>query len=875
MAQQREYVVWFSDPASADVAVVGGKNASLGEMTRTLGGRGIAVPDGFATSVAAYWDFVEASGLRDAVVAALEERQRGRLSLAELGQTIRERFLRSELPAPMAEAITAAYRELSRRAGTACVEVAVRSSATAEDLPGASFAGQLESFLNVRGESSLLEACRRCLASLFTDRAIVYRETHGFDHLRVALSIGVQRMVRADTGAAGVMFSIDTETGFPRVILIDAAWGLGEGVVQGTVDPDEYVVFKPLLADTRLTPIVHKAVGRKLRKTVYASVGRQGTRTVRTSREERAALVLSDEDILQLARWAVTIEAHYGRPMDMEWAKDGVTGELFIVQARPETIAARREAGTLKTYAIKAKGSRLLSGLSIGDAVATGTVCRLDDPSRSERFPDDAILVTGMTDPDWVPIMARAAAIVTDHGGRTSHAAIVSRELGLPAVVGARDATRVLRDGQAVTVSCAEGAEGVVYDGIAEVEVKDASLEALPSTRTKVMLNLGNPAAALRWWRLPSDGVGLARMEFIINNIIKIHPMALVHFDRLEDRVTRREIERLVGRAGDKARYFVDALADGIARIATAHHPNPVIVRLSDFKTNEYAALIGGRSFEPREANPMLGWRGASRYSGEGYREGFALECAAIRKVREAMGLTNVIVMIPFCRTLDEADRTLAVMADNGLRRGQHGLEVYVMCEIPSNAILADEFAERFDGVSIGSNDLTQLTLGVDRDSARLAALFDEENPAVTALIARVIECAHARGRKVGLCGQAPSDRPEFARFLVRAGIDSISVTPDSFARVKQHVAAAEAAATAVSRPEAPPTGGPPIPRAERIRGRVVEIDLREVEGVGCLAIGIVKSGPGPEVGARFEACEENAVLAERRLRLEIEAALA
>jgi pyruvate,water dikinase len=873
MVEQHAYIVWLSDPAAADVAVVGGKNASLGEMTQTLRGQGIAVPDGFATSVAAYWDFVKASGLHEAVAAALDDHKRDRLSLPELGQKIRERFLRSELPGAMADAITAAYRELSRRAGTACVDVAVRSSATAEDLPGASFAGQLESFLNIRGEASLLDACRRCLASLFTDRAIVYRQTHGFDHLRVALSIGVQRMVRADPGAAGVMFSIDTETGFPRVVLIDAAWGLGESVVQGTVDPDEYVVFKPFLADARLVPIVHKARGQKLRKTVYATAGRQGTRTVRTSAAERAAFVLPEDEILKLARWAVAIEEHYGRPMDMEWAKDGATGELFVVQARPETIQARREAGTLKRYAIKTKGARLVSGLSIGDAVATGPVCRLDDPSRSERFPDNAILVTAMTDPDWVPIMARAAAIVTDHGGRTSHAAIVSRELGLPAVVGARDATRVLRNGQPVTVSCAEGAEGVVYDGIAEIEVTEAGLEALPATRTKVMLNLANPAAALRWWRLPADGVGLARMEFIINNIIKVHPMALVHFDRLEDRATRRQIERLVGRARDKASYFVDALADGIARIAAAHHPNPVIVRLSDFKTNEYAALIGGRPFEPHEANPMLGWRGASRYSGEGYREGFALECAAIRKVREAMGFANVIVMVPFCRTLEEADRTLQAMADNGLTRGERGLEVYVMCEVPSNVILAEQFAERFDGFSIGSNDLTQLTLGVDRDSARLAALFDEENPAVTALIARVIQSAHAMGRKVGLCGQAPSDRPEFARFLVRSGIDSISVTPDSFARVKQHVAAAETGAA--HPPGGPATGGPAMPRAERIRGRVVEIDLGEVAGVGWVAVGVVKSGPDPEVGTRFEACDESASAAERRLRLEIEAALA
>ena len=590
------------------------------------------------------------------------------------------------------------------------------------------------------------------------------------------------------------MFSVDTETGFPRVVLINAAWGLGEAVVQGTVDPDEYVVFKPFLQQPTLVPIVHKALGQKLEKSVYAAKGSQGTRMVGTSRRERTRYVLDEGEILQLARWAVAIERHYGRPMDMEWAKDGATGNLYIVQARPETVQARREAGSVRAYTIKRKGEKLVSGLSIGDAVATGNVCKLDAPSQIDRFPDNGILVAEMTDPDWVPIMARAAAIVTDHGGRTSHAAIVSRELGLPAVVGARDATRILQDGQAVTVSCAEGARGFVYDGIAEVEVKDAAGSEIPATRTKVMLNLANPEAALRWWRLASDGVGLARMEFIINNMIRIHPMALVRFDRLEDRTARREIERLTRGHPDKTGYFVDALTDGIARIAAAHHPNPVIVRMSDFKTNEYAALVGGRQFEPQEGNPMLGWRGASRYSDEGYREGFALECAAIRKVREVIGFTNVLVMIPFCRTLEEADRTLQTLADNGLKRGENGLEVYVMCEIPSNVILAEQFAERFDGFSIGSNDLTQLTLGVDRDSARLAPLFDEENPAVTTLIASVIRSAHTMGRKVGLCGQAPSDRPEFARFLVRSGLDSISVTPDSFARVKQHVAAAEAA---------------------------------------------------------------------------------
>jgi len=793
MTAERPLVVWLGDLDRGRVAEVGGKNASLGEMLRHLAGAGIHVPDGFATTAAAYWRFVDANDLRERIAGTLEDLKRGRLPLARAGRALRRLFTDGAIPPELAEAVAAAYRRLGERIGRRDPDVAVRSSATAEDLPEASFAGQQESFLNVRGERALLRACRRCLASLFTDRAIVYRETHGFDHLKVALSVGVQRMVRADRGAAGVMFSIDTETGFPRVVLINAAWGLGETVVQGTVNPDEYMVFKPLLVDPARRPIVHRALGAKARKLVYARGRGRPTRLVPTTRRERAAWALDEAAILQLARWAVAIEAHYGQPMDMEWARDGATGEIFIVQARPETVEARRQAAAFQTYRLTRKGKRLLSGLAIGDAVAMGAACVLRDASEIDRFVDDAVLVTGMTDPDWVPIMKRAAAIVTDHGGRTSHAAIVSRELGLPAIVGTGRATRVLRDGQVVTVSCAEGSEGFVYEGRADVEVRALELRDIPTTRTRVMLNLANPAAALRWWRLPADGVGLARMEFIISAHVKVHPMALVRFARVRDRRARRRIEALTRGYRDKPRFFVDALADGIARIAAAHHPRPVIVRTSDFKTNEYAALIGGRPFEPEEENPMLGWRGASRYASEGYREGFALECQAIRRVREEMGLANVIVMIPFCRTLEEADRTLGAMAAQGLRRGEGGLEVYVMCEIPSNVILAEEFAERFDGFSIGSNDLTQLTLGVDRDSARLAGLFDEENPAVTRLIEQVIRTAHARGRKVGLCGQAPSDRPRFARFLVRAGIDSISVTPDSFIQVKQHVAAAEA----------------------------------------------------------------------------------
>jgi pyruvate,water dikinase len=785
-------IVWFSDDGSSEIAQLGGKNASLGEMTRNMRRDGIPVPEGFAVTASAYWSFIDGSGLRDTISTIMAEIKSRRQPLAEGAKRIRSLIARAHFPAGMAESIIEAYRKLCEQAGRDNVDVAVRSSATAEDLPDASFAGQQETFLNIRGEKNLLDAVRRCFASLFTDRAIVYRENHGFDHMRVALSVGVQRMVRSDRGSAGVMFSIDTETGFPNTVVINAAWGLGEAVVQGMVDPDEYVVFKPLLNEMGLVPIIEKTRGAKAKKVVYAPSGRIPTRTMNTSKHERESFVLEDQDIVKLARWAVAIETHYGRPMDIEWAKDGESGELFIVQARPETVQSRREAGSLKTYTLKTKGERLLSGLAIGDAIAAGSVCKLKSAAEIAKFKDGSILVTQITDPDWVPIMKRAAAIITDHGGRTSHAAIVSRELGLPAVVGTGNATALLDSGRKITVSCAEGDTGHIYDGIGEYEETDIAVEELPQTRTKVMLNMANPAAAMRWWRLPADGIGLARMEFIVGTQIKIHPMALVQFDHLKDSRARREIERLTRGYEDKVQYFVDMLACGIARIAASRYPHPVIVRMSDFKTNEYAQLIGGGQFEPKEENPMLGWRGASRYYSEGYREGFALECRALQKVRQKIGLRNVIVMIPFCRTLAEADKTLAVMAENGLRRGDDGLQVYVMCEIPSNVILAEYFAERFDGFSIGSNDLTQLTLGVDRDSEQLAPLFNERDQAVTTLIASVISSAHKSHRKVGLCGQAPSDHPEFAHFLVQAGIDSMSVSPDSFIQVKQQVAQAE-----------------------------------------------------------------------------------
>ena len=793
MATDTAEVIWFEKLRRADVPLVGGKNASLGEMVANLAPEGVSVPPGFATTAAAYRRFIEENGLKQAIASALADFEGGKQTLGETGQTVRSIFLHGEWPQQTAEAITAAYRDLCKRMGKPDAAVAVRSSATAEDLPDASFAGQQETYLNIQGERALLQACRRCYASLFTDRAISYRQTKGFDHLKVALSIGVQSMVRSDIGGAGVMFSIDTETGFDKVVLIDAAWGLGENVVQGAVDPDEYEVFKPLLSDKSLKPIVEKKRGEKALKMIYASGGEHPTRNVPTSKAERARFVLGDEDILTLARWACTIEDHYGQPMDMEWARDGESGDLFVVQARPETVQSRRGAGTLKTYRIKSKGKKIASGLSIGDAVVAGKVCIIESPRDIARFIDGAVLVTQTTDPDWVPIMKRAAAIITDHGGRTSHAAIVSREFGLPAIVGTGNATHVLHDEQEVTVSCAEGDQGFVYEGTAEVESEDIDLTNIPATRTKVMLNLANPAAAFRWWRLPADGIGLARMEFVVNNHIKVHPMALVHYATLKDTAAKREIAQLTAGYDDKPQYFVDRLTHGLARLAAARHPDPVIVRMSDFKTNEYANLIGGAEFEPTEANPMLGFRGASRYYSPRYREGFALECRAIRRLRQEMGFRNVIVMIPFCRSTKEADRVLEVMAENGLKRGEDGLEVYVMCEIPSNVILAKAFAERFDGFSIGSNDLTQLTLGVDRDSEELAELFNEQDEAVKWMIASVIAEAHKAHAKVGLCGQAPSDHPEFAEFLVACGIDSMSVSPDSFVAVKRRVAAAEA----------------------------------------------------------------------------------
>ena len=788
----RKEIAWLEEVSVSDVALVGGKNASLGEMVRELKDKGIRVPDGFATTASAYRTFLDENDLTDKIKSHLEDFRNKTKSLQETGKTVRHLILNANFPADLEDMIKDSYRELSRRYDSKEISVAVRSSATAEDLPEASFAGQQESFLNITGETSLLDACKRCYASLFTNRAINYRKDKGFDDMDIALSIGIQKMVRSDRASSGVIFTIDPETGFRNVIVINSAWGLGESVVQGQVNPDEFIIFKPLLDKDKFTPIISRSLGEKLQKIIYALDKANPTRTVATSREEQNMYSLDDHEVIQLSRWAVTIENHYGKPMDIEWAKDGDTGELFIVQARPETVQSQKTANSLKTYHLKERGNVLVMGLSIGQSVASGKAQLIKSTSEIDRFKDGNILVTGMTDPDWEPIMKRAAGIVTDHGGRTSHAAIVSRELGIPAVVGTRKATAILKDEQQITISCVNGDEGSVYEGIVAYETEDINLENVPETNTDVMMNIASPAGAFRWWQLPAKGIGLARIEFIINNVIKIHPMALLRLDQLKDGDARRKIEELTAAYDDKGQYFIDHLAQGIGIIAASQYPNPVIVRLSDFKTNEYANLIGGRDFEPEEANPMLGFRGASRYYSEHYRDGFALECRAIKLVRETMGLSNVVVMVPFCRTPEEAQQVLEVMSRNGLERGKNGLEVYVMAEVPTNIILAKEFSEFFDGFSIGSNDLTQLTLGVDRDSENLAYLFDEQNKAVKRSIANLIESAHNANRKVGLCGQAPSDHPEFAGFLVEAGIDSISVNPDSVLPVLKKIAETE-----------------------------------------------------------------------------------
>ncbi len=787
----------FSEIGLGDVAQVGGKNASLGQMFNALRGEGVHVLDGFATTAAAYRLLLGEFGLRERLATLLEDLDIEDVSrLHRCGEAAREAILSTPLPGEIRTAVTRAWERLCERVGRE-PELAVRSSATAEDLPEASFAGQQETFLNVRGREGLLQAVHACYASLFTDRAISYRAKRGYDHLAVALSVGVQPMVRSDIGSAGVIFTLDTESGFRDVVYVTGSYGLGEYVVQGVVTPDEWVVFKPTLAEGK-RPIVSRQRGSKEVKLVYSG-GARATRSEATPEADRRRFCLEDNDVLDLARWGCVIEAHYSRllgraqPMDIEWAKDGITGELFILQARPETVhASKSRAVTTAVYRLTGKpGEVLATGQAVGDRIGSGKVRVVQTAAQLGAVRPGDVLVTKMTDPDWEPVMKRLAAIVTDQGGRTAHAAIVSRELGLPCIVGAGNASAVLRDGQEVTVCCAEGSAGYVYAGLAPFEKREVDASPGPATRTHVMLNVADPAQAFRLSAIPNAGVGLARIEFVITNSIGVHPMALVRYPALRDAAAAAKIESLLG-GEDPREYFISRLSEGVGRIAAAFYPKPVIVRTSDFKTNEYAQLLGGQEFEPAEENPMLGFRGASRYYDPRYAEGFALECAALRRVRQEMGLTNLKVMIPFCRTVQEAEKVLAVMANHGLRQGEDGLEVYAMCEIPANVVLADEFLRLFDGYSIGSNDLTQLVLGIDRDSGTVAHLFDERNGAVKAMIQQAVEAARRAGKPIGICGQAPSDYPDFAAWLVSIGISSISLNPDTAIRTAAVIAEAE-----------------------------------------------------------------------------------
>lgn len=770
------YTKFFKDITISDIPQVGGKNASLGEMYRNLAPKGINLPNGFATTSASYYYFLDKAGIRQQIIDVLEGLDVHDIrDLRRRGALIRRIIMRASLPDDFAEEIRQGYRELSRQCNKKNVVVAVRSSATAEDLPNASFAGQQETYLNISGERNVLKAVKACIASLFTDRAIVYRVENNFEHMQVALSVGIQQMVAVRSEAAGVMFTIDTETGFRNAVVITSIYGIGENIVQGRVSPDEFVVFKPTLA------VLKKRLGTKKQKMVPASFSR--TKNVNVSKQDQERYSITEEQVKTLAKWAILIEEHYGKPMDIEWALDEDDGRLYIVQARSETVQSRRDVNLIEEYQLKETGKMLAKGTSVGSKIGVGRANRMMSLNDISKFRPGDVLVTTMTDPDWVPIMKQASAIVTDKGGRTCHAAIVSRELGIPCVVGAGDATRSIKHDQEVTVDCSAGDEGFVYAGKLLFEVKKTNVQNLQRPKTKIMMNIGSPEHAFSYSMIPNDGVGLAREEFIIDSHIRIHPLALLQFDEIKDVATRKQIESLTQGYKDKSEYFVDKLTEGISVIAAAFYPNDVIIRFSDFKTNEYANLIGGTQFEPAENNPMIGWRGASRYYSDSYKAAFELECRAFKRARDELGLTNIKAMVPFCRDLNEAKKVLDIMQSSGLKRGHNGFEVYVMIEIPSNVILADKFAELFDGLSIGSNDLTQLTLGVDRDNATVAHVYDENNEAVKELIRQVIKVAKKHKTKIGLCGQAPSDYPEFARFLVEAGIDSISLAPDTIVR--------------------------------------------------------------------------------------------
>ena len=809
-------VVPFASVTARDIPLVGGKNASLGEMTRALVPLGVRVPDGFATTAEAFRLHLREAGLDEWVY----ERLAGvdvadTTALAAAGAEIRARIADAPLPAALRLEVEQAYRELTDRSATPVdgavpvwLDVAVRSSATAEDLPAASFAGQHETYLHVRGPDALDAAIRRCMASLFTDRAIAYRVQNGFEHRSVALSVGIQRMVRSDLGCAGTMFTLDTESGFRGVVVVDGSWGLGESVVKGRVSPDEFWIHKST-AKAGFASVIRRELGDKAVKLVYAAAAAPGgpaaTRAedvveVPVPEADRRRFVLEDDDVMTLARWGILVEEHNASRLpigalppaiDLEWAKDGETGELFILQARPETVHSRVAAGSrLASFRLTGTGTPILTGKSVGARIASGPVRIVRSKEELGSFREGEVLVAAATDPDWEPVLRKAAAVVTDHGGRTCHAAIVSREMSLPCVVGAGSATTVLHDGQVVTVSCAGGDVGTVYDGAVAYERTETDPASLPPTRVPLMLNMADPGQAYRLCQLPAAGVGLMRIEFLVSNWIGVHPMALLHPERVTDPGQRAEIERRAVGHASLPDFFVDRLASGIAQIGAAFHPRPVIVRFSDFKTNEYAALVGGGPFEPEEENPMIGFRGASRYCDDRYREAFAMECAAVRRVRERFGLRNVVAMVPFCRTLGEARAVLAEMERHGLRRGKDGMQVWVMCEIPNNVVLAEDFCRLFDGFSIGSNDLTQLTLGIDRDSELLAASFDERDPGVKRMIGWAVRTAHACGRKVGICGEAPSNDPEFAEWLASIGIDSMSLNPDSLPTVARRLAA-------------------------------------------------------------------------------------
>jgi pyruvate,water dikinase len=796
--RDEQLILWFDELGISDIPLVGGKNASLGEMYRLLTKKGVRIPNGFAITATAYRFFLEGAGIMDQMREALKGLDTSNMrQLAERGHRVRDLINHAEFPEALKTSIKRAYHQLSKEYGTPNTDVAVRSSATAEDLPDASFAGQQETYLNIKHEDELIDACRRCFASLFTNRAISYRVEKGFDHFKVYLSIGVQKMVRSDLACSGVMFTLDTETGFPDVLFVTGSWGLGENIVQGAVNPDEFFVHKPTLKQG-YRPIISKVLGEKNIKMIYTEEGEKTTKNVNVTVNDRERFCLTDDEVLELAKWGAIIEDHYTSvkkkwsPMDIEWAKDGRMNKLFIVQARPETVQSQKNRNIIENYVLKEKGEILARGKSVGSKIGAGTANVLRDAHEIEQFKPGQVLVTEMTDPDWVPIMRMAKAIVTNRGGRTCHAAIVSRELGIPCVVGTNDGTEHIKSGQSITVSCAEGEEGNVYKGILKFEKHILNVGKLPKPKTKIMMNVGNPDEAFDLSFIPNDGVGLAREEFIITNSIKVHPMALIHFDRITEPKLRNQIEMMTKGYKTKSDFFVEKLAQGVATIAAAFYPKDVIVRMSDFKSNEYAGLVGGLMFEPKEDNPMIGWRGASRYYKKGYQEGFALECKAMKKVRDDMGLTNLKIMIPFCRTVQEGRNVQAVMAQHGLVRHKNGLQIYVMCEIPANVILAEQFAEIFDGFSIGSNDLTQLTLGVDRDSELVADIYDERNDAVKTLIAHVIAVCKKVHRKIGICGQAPSDYPDFAQFLVREGIDSISLNPDSVMRTIPKILAIE-----------------------------------------------------------------------------------